>query len=533
MKPCKQFSTILSVLIALPAFASGGEGGSSGVGGGGNAVVCFDDARIPLWIRNGKPLEELSGKADQGSGVGELLDEYIPHITSIETYDLYTARLPRGVSRVVPQIVPLFKNESPSDYVQKIISRVESLPQIARILRDSMKRFQDRNTLFEPHGLSKVNDTAEIGRIDSRNCVLATLAIQYRRNQLHYLHIDDRLFNHPRHSDLSKAVLFLHEYIYRDERDRGLVGSSRNTQELVRLLITQGEGLTVGEAIFLAENAGFRVNLREPALSDLPHQIVAAAKQYYSEYDNGNRLSRFATDDAQTLLRDAVTIWKDDRPNMTFPSHQWVTIPDRGSRCHSHNPAAVEDCLYRLRFLVESPLYPIGGENSPQGVYACHAPEEVRAYLEDPFTAQVCTGINAPLSDLQKLRARNTIAELEIYRQNRTDNVTQNLKAFLYYELEEKLLDYPIGPAVRDQLIKAFRTYTKKIKDLTASRVRILYAQDPSLIDTAWTELFAPMHPRWADPVSKLQSELQRTLDQIPWRDELRAQKIPDVAEIK
>ncbi|MGZ3688975.1 MAG: hypothetical protein ACXVBW_11775, partial [Bdellovibrionota bacterium] len=111
------------------------------------------------------------------------------------------------------------------------------------------------NIVMQPHGLLRISDANEVGYIDSQNCVVATMAAQFNSGGDYFLNIDERLFNHPKHSALSKAVLLLHEYLYSQARIAGQ-GDSRNTRILVGRLITRNS-LTVGSLIRELMDLGF------------------------------------------------------------------------------------------------------------------------------------------------------------------------------------------------------------------------------------------------------------------------------------
>src|SRR5690348_5981994 len=112
----------LFVMIAASISWAGNERG------GGNAVVCFDNPAIPIAIR---------------SGTGEILDDYIPHVASVETFDLYEARQCRGLDcSETPKIIPVNEGESPFEYTERIAKRFDgAISEIARFLRDGMKKF--------------------------------------------------------------------------------------------------------------------------------------------------------------------------------------------------------------------------------------------------------------------------------------------------------------------------------------------------------------------------------------------------------
>jgi len=170
--------------------------------GGGNAIVCFKNDTIPKLI--------------QADPTHWLKDEYISKIKSVEAFDLYQAKLPRGIDSIKPDIISLAKNETPYDYVLKIKNRFQNtLPYISSIIQNGQEKLSEENIIIEPNGLLPIDDTQAVGQIDKERCVLATMAVQvnWTNSDEYQLHLDERLFNHPTHSELSKAILLLHEYI--------------------------------------------------------------------------------------------------------------------------------------------------------------------------------------------------------------------------------------------------------------------------------------------------------------------------------
>lgn len=231
---------------SLTAYAGGDTSG------GGNAVVCFDDPSIPAQIRN-----------TQNPFFGELLDSFIPHVTSIEAYDLAQAKLPRGWAKQSPVLFEPLANEAPNDYVERLAQRFEkAIPALAKFLRNGKERFQDANVIAEPHGLTKVNDIGEVGNIDSVNCVVATLAAQYNTGDKFSVHYDSRLFTSDRHSSFSQNVLVSHEYLYSEARLNGQ-STSRNTRDLLGLMITLSPNTTVQQLVDAAYDLGFLGSKRE------------------------------------------------------------------------------------------------------------------------------------------------------------------------------------------------------------------------------------------------------------------------------
>ena len=215
----------LSSRVFADADSSGGE-----AGGGENAVVCFDDTAIPAAIR------------DHGSvRFGEILDDEIKtHVTSIEAYDLFEARMPRGISGIVPQILDIETGESVRDYSERIAKRYENyIPDLARTIRYGSSAFPEDKIILRPAGLDRVHDEHDVGYIDSLHCVVATMARQYHSGAQIFLQIDRRLFQSPKHSILSQAVLFLHESVYYAARALSNHENSRATRALVGVMINR------------------------------------------------------------------------------------------------------------------------------------------------------------------------------------------------------------------------------------------------------------------------------------------------------
>jgi hypothetical protein len=88
------------------------------------------------------------------------------------------------------------------------------------------------------------------------SCAVVTLALQYVETQQQVLEIDSRLWNHPKQSPLSRAVLLLHESLYRVARASGQTDSSR-TRILVGNLITKTPHLSSGTVLDWLESYGF------------------------------------------------------------------------------------------------------------------------------------------------------------------------------------------------------------------------------------------------------------------------------------
>jgi hypothetical protein len=219
-----------------PVFAAGGRSD-----GGGNAVVCFDQLGIPDQIR---------------SNEGELTDNFIPHIQSVETFDLYEARLPRGVNGKLPVLALIGPNENLDSYIGRLNARLSVVaPILAREIKESEDLFTDDNIINDQHGLEKIDDVNAVSLI-APNCVLATMAIQLNNQGQYSLHLDQRLFDHPLHSQESRAALILHEYIYRYARELGQTDSA-NTRALLSMILEQDQSVRIHDFLDKAEALGF------------------------------------------------------------------------------------------------------------------------------------------------------------------------------------------------------------------------------------------------------------------------------------
>lgn len=217
--------------------------------GGGNSVVCFNP--------------DASGEySDEMRSLLASEDKVIPnwaiqYIKSVEMYDLYTAKLPRGIEGRVPEIVEIKEEEKLSEYVSRIRDRFEGYVTEANFLiKDGQENIRDEDIRFHQNPVKQQNDVGEISLIDKSKCKLTTMAIQRNWGEFHELHIDARLFNHQFHSRLSKATLLLHEYVYSVARKFNHVDSSP-TRKLTELLITYDERITIRKVIKTMFNLGF------------------------------------------------------------------------------------------------------------------------------------------------------------------------------------------------------------------------------------------------------------------------------------
>ena len=216
---------IMAATFAIPAagLAKNGGGGGTDVGGGGNAIVCFDARETAVTVRK------------RG---GEITGDQLAGIESVEALDLHEAQLPRGFSSNPMPVVGLGANGTFTDYFDKIVKRLEiTIPSLGNKLRNVRGEFKNRNVIRHNSSLQRVKDEANVSMLENGKCALATVLLQQKINGTRFLHVDDRLFYHKKHSELSRGVLLLHEIVYASARDLGQT-DSRNTRIMLAALVS-------------------------------------------------------------------------------------------------------------------------------------------------------------------------------------------------------------------------------------------------------------------------------------------------------
>lgn len=224
-------------------------------GGGGTAVVCFADNQ------EGRNLV----KEILASGEG-IPDSAINKIESVETLDLYEAKMSSGLDGKAPVIAEAKSGETYLDFARRVTSRYHSV-----FLNPEAKYYENSDTYgqiigdfawdggalyrigpFEnskiqvySKGLKRINDEAFFGAFTENNCLIAQVAVQKGDIRDASLYIDGRIFNHPKNSETSKAALIIHEMVYFQERIREKTDSS-NARRIVGLLMNNSD-LTIGQ----------------------------------------------------------------------------------------------------------------------------------------------------------------------------------------------------------------------------------------------------------------------------------------------
>lgn len=273
----KNRSIGLTTLCLLAPFLAFAQGSSNG-GNGGNAVICFDEAHkhlVPQLVKN-------------SLRVGNTIpSDYIPFITSVEALDLYEAKrnIEKGDEIVIPALVKMKDGEKPKAFVDRLIRQYYSYGinlrqsfEGAQVTGSTLSDFKNANLTnldLRPHkefyipsaslaamiergkhslkqivrekaGLPPARDIAPL-IMAKEGCVYSTVAVQRSMGdpKARELAIDTRLFeiDQNRHSDLSKAVFYLHEYVLaadlslRESKDQHQY--TEGVRELVGALLKQ------------------------------------------------------------------------------------------------------------------------------------------------------------------------------------------------------------------------------------------------------------------------------------------------------
>lgn len=217
-----------SLLFEGASFAGGMDSG------GGQGFVCFDSKEVALSVMSNK---------------GNIADEYIGNITSLETLDLFESKMKRGSTLSTPMLISIGENENFEDYLERIIDRIEkNIPVLGQKIREAKLNFSNDNLIWADIGLIPVNDSNVVGAYDTPFCTLTTLAIQFKEENSDYLNIDPRLFLHQKMSNQSRAILFLHEYLYLIARKMGKT-SSRSSRLAISFLIRDDKKTTLKDVV--------------------------------------------------------------------------------------------------------------------------------------------------------------------------------------------------------------------------------------------------------------------------------------------
>jgi len=243
-------------------------------GGGGNAVVCFNQTRIGTGERSFYIVQEIK----KNNNI--IPDDLLKYIDSIEMYDLYDAKRSRGLDPSKPEIITINEDENYFEYFERLGSRFEKTnSRMQWILNKSKKLLPESNFVLNDYAVKYQNDLGNV-TLPSERCLIITMAAQVNDGDYFEAHIDKRLFFHPKHTKQSQATLILHEMIYAYARKNNHK-NSRATRNLVRFFIAYHK--TINEMIVskAINSLGFNDFIM---YEDEPDHSV----KEYMEYRNSN-----------------------------------------------------------------------------------------------------------------------------------------------------------------------------------------------------------------------------------------------------
>lgn len=201
--------------------------------GGGHAVVCFKDFTTA---------QAFTGEFEEAHFQDGVIE-------SITQYDLYVAQnsvagshgnepIDNPFEFVLPQdqkpsLILAKPGESYRNYFLRLASRLEFVePELA----SRVKQFASKSSFTqEPSGLGFIPDFEPQGGW-RKNCIVAQLARQHVAGGAIEISYDPNLFDHPAHSNDSRASLLMHEYLYAIGKSRGQK-TSFTTRALVKTIL--------------------------------------------------------------------------------------------------------------------------------------------------------------------------------------------------------------------------------------------------------------------------------------------------------
>lgn len=208
MKVFILFLVVFSANSYAQRASSGGGMGS----GGGSGVVCFSSIEVTNIVKK--------------SG-GVVADKYIKDIQALQSLDLQLAFMKKGVDGKSPNLYLAKKDQTVKSYLDELLLRLNHRrPELFHAIKLKLENLEE-NIYYRINPLLRVLDENDVGSEDSDYCTLTTFATQYEVDGETIIHLDERIFLHPKHSVSSKGVLLLHEYIYSVLRTEGDTDSRR------------------------------------------------------------------------------------------------------------------------------------------------------------------------------------------------------------------------------------------------------------------------------------------------------------------
>ncbi len=284
----------------LPSLKKGGWSS-----GGGNAVVCFH----PEFAK------EAFTKIDKDGSFPDELFSDLKYVKSIQTLDLFEARLERGAEPPTkPDIIPLKENETPEQYITRVANRFHHyVTSVENTVLQGREFLPQGNIRFYQGAVVQNRDTGHPRIINKKTCKITTIANQANQNGFYELYIDSRAYKHPAHEMISKTVLFLHEYVYASARSRG-EKDSQSSRKLVEVIITRHKDFTVDYVSKLVKDLNFSftpVVLGESHRSHIFNSyLVDAPTFWFSDVwrNLGEDVSAYVTPEIQAWMKEVVAV---------------------------------------------------------------------------------------------------------------------------------------------------------------------------------------------------------------------------------
>lgn len=221
----KSLVPIVLVLLSLTSRAEVDRKGN-----GGNALVCFSQKSIVKRLVEMRPSERRISKSDRDK------------ITKIVALDLIQAR-----SQVDEFFSPIplmkYQGESPVEFAQAILDRIQdNFPGLRTKIDSFLNLFSDTITSYSDENTNGIRQIFDFGGldflVDADSCIVVTIIWHYKGNgKTIHLVVDEELFLHEKHSNYSRGIFYVHEWLYAFAKSLELEGYS--TSEPVRDLIAE------------------------------------------------------------------------------------------------------------------------------------------------------------------------------------------------------------------------------------------------------------------------------------------------------
>jgi hypothetical protein len=212
---------ILSIAVLFTFFSHRAlaEGGMAS--GGGKGIVCFNNQQDLLTLRENDSVVK---------------DEQIKNIGALQTLDLQVSFMGGTITGTTPSLDLALSDESLKQYLNRLISKLSLLyPEIGKEINLNRETLEE-SIYWRINPLRPAFDENDVTDHYSEVCGLTTFALQYTIDDKVFIHIDKRLFFHPKHSVSSQAILLLHEFIYSILRKDGL-NNSRPVRHIIHELL--------------------------------------------------------------------------------------------------------------------------------------------------------------------------------------------------------------------------------------------------------------------------------------------------------